>query len=131
MVKKLFFLVIALITVSNLFSQEIDIDYLSPKEYEIGGIEIKGIKYLNKDVLVQLSGLKVGDKVEVPGERFANSIEKLWKHGLFSDVQILADSIINGKIYISFQLAERPRISNVYVTNLNKTEREDIIEMIA
>ena len=37
---------------------------------------------------------------------------------------------INGKIYISFQLSERPRISNVFVTNLNKTEREDITEMI-
>ena len=130
MVKKIFFLVITLLTASNLFSQEINIDYLSPKEYEIGGIEIKGIKYLDTNVLIQLSGLKVGDKLEVPSERFSNSVDKLWKHGLFSDVQILADSIVDGKIYISFHLAERARISKVEVTGLNKTEREDIIEMI-
>jgi len=130
MAKKLILLVITIFTTTLLFSQEIDINYLSPKEYEIGGINVKGIKYLNTEVLVQLSGLKVGDKIEVPGERFSNSIDKLWRHGLFSDVKILADSVRDGKLYLSFDLLERPRISGVFVTGLNKTEREDIEEMI-
>jgi len=130
MIKKLFFLVVALTAVLNSFSQEIDINYSSPKEYEIGGIEVKGVKYLNTNVLIQLSGLTVGDKIEVPSERIGNSIDKLWKHGLFSDVQILADSVVDGKIYLSIQLAERPRISKVNIEGLNKTEREDVEEMI-
>jgi len=35
------------------------IDYTNPKEYEIGGITISGIKYLDHKVLVMLSGLAV------------------------------------------------------------------------
>ncbi len=130
MIKKIFLLVIAIFTASLSFSQQIEVNYSSPSEYEIAGIKVKGVKYLNEEVLIQLSGLKVGDKIEVPGERFANSIDKLWRHGLFSDVQILADSMKSGKIYLSFYLTERPRISDVIVSGLNKTEREDVAEMI-
>lgn len=130
MAKKLILLVVTIFTTTLLFSQKIEINYSSPQEYEISGINVKGIKYLNTEVLVQLSGLKVGDKIEVPGERFSNSIDKLWRHGLFSDVKILADSARDGKLYITFELLERPRVSNVFVTGLNKTEREDIEEMI-
>ncbi len=40
-------------------------DYFSPNEYIIGGISISGIKYLDENILVQISGLKVGDELVV------------------------------------------------------------------
>lgn len=128
--RKLFILILSIAASLNVYSQEIDINYSSPKEYEVGGIEIKGIKYLNENVLIQLSGLRTGEVIEVPSERIGNSLSKLWKHGLFSDVQILADSISDGKIFLSIHLAERPRISRIEIEGLNKTETEDITEMI-
>ena len=71
-------------------STNFSIYYSSPRKYIIADLNISGIKYLDKTVLVQLSGLKVGDEVEVPGEAITNAIKKLWKQGLFSDVQITA-----------------------------------------
>ena len=43
--------------------QEI-MDYQYPEEYIIGGISISGIKYLDENILVQISGLKEGEKIE-------------------------------------------------------------------
>jgi len=77
-----------------------DLDYNNPKEYEIGGITISGVKFLDHNVLVDLSGLKVGEKITIPGEKISNAILKLWKQKLFSDIKITKTKIINNKIII-------------------------------
>ena len=46
-----------------------DINYSFPRKYTIGGITVSGVKYLNSSVLISLSGLQVGNKIEIPGER--------------------------------------------------------------
>ena len=77
------------------FSQENDstnfsIYYSSPAKYTIADVQVTGIKYLDKSVLVQLSGLTVGLEIDVPGEAVTNAIKKLWQQGLFSDVKVTA-----------------------------------------
>ena len=78
------------------------INYSSPKGYTIGGITVTGIKYLDQDVLINISGLKVGEKIQIPGETVTKAIEKLWKQGLFSDVKVLASKIIEDRILLRF-----------------------------
>ena len=43
------------------------VNYDSPKDYIIEGITVSGIKYLNKQAIIQISGLKVGQKVAGDG----------------------------------------------------------------
>jgi len=95
--------IILLLFSAKAFSQEAVTDstnfsiyYSSPKEYVIAGIAIDGIRYLDTQVLISISGLNVGDKIMIPGDAITNSIKKLWNHGLFSDVKITADKIIGG-----------------------------------
>jgi len=57
---------------------EVNIDYGAQKEYTIGGITVTGVKYLDVNVLTMLSGLTVGDKVKIPGDKITASIRKLW-----------------------------------------------------
>ncbi len=76
------------------FSQVADstgspIYYASPRKLTIADIEITGVKYYDKSILIQSSGLKVGDEVEVPGEKITSAIRKFWQQGLFSDVEII------------------------------------------
>jgi len=78
---KLFF--ILLLISLKVLSQEADRDsinfsiyYSSPKEYVIAGIDVQGIRYLDTQVLLQISGLSVGDKIVVPGDAITNSIKK-------------------------------------------------------
>ena len=93
----------------------------TPKNYEIGGISVSGVKNYEDYVLIGLSGLSVGQKVQVPGDDITNATKRYWKHGLFSDVRIVADSIVGDKIYLNIHLAERPRISEINYNGVKKS----------
>lgn len=111
-------------------SNDIKIDYSRPKDYEIGGITVSGVKYLNQSTLINLSGLQVGQKISVPGDDIAKALEKLWKHGLFGDVQIYVSKIVDDKIYLDFYLKERPRLSKVEFSGISKSQAEDLNDEI-
>jgi len=111
-------------------SDNIKIDYNNPKEYTIGGILISGTKHLDRNVLIMLSGLSVGDKITVPGEQLGNAIKKLWKQGLFSDVQIRITKIQGDNIFFDFQLQERPRLSKFSFEGVKKSAADDLRESI-
>ncbi len=102
-----------------------NIDYSKPKEYEIGGVTVSGIKYLDHNVLVHISGLKVGNKINVPGDDITQAINKLWKHGLFGDVKIYATKIQGDKIFLDIYLKERPRLSKFSFNGVSRAETED------
>ncbi len=127
--------IILLLISAKVFSQEADstnfsIDYSSPKEYTIAGLEVQGIRYLDTQVLLQISGLTVGDIVTVPGDAITNSIKKLWNHGLFSDVKITADKILGDSIWLRINLQERPRLAEVNFSGISKSEKDDITEKV-
>ena len=69
------------------------------QKYTIGGINLSGVDNLEPAVVIGISGLAVGDVVTVPGEDITNAIKRYWKHGLFEDVVITADSIVGSNIY--------------------------------
>lgn len=126
------FIVLLFISV-KLFAQEAENDsinfsiyYSSPKEYTIAGIDVQGIRYLDTQVLLQISGLSVGDRITVPGDAITNSIKKLWNHGLFSDVKISAEKISGEKIWLRVDLQERPRLAEVNFSGVTKSEKDDI-----
>src|SRR6218665_198170 len=64
---------------------------LVQNEFIIAGIEMTGLRVLDKNAMISLSGLKVGDKIKIPGDATGNAIRKLWKHGLVGDAAILVD----------------------------------------
>ena len=120
---------------AKVFSQEADstnfsIDYSIPKEYTIADLDVEGIRYLDTQVLLQISGLNIGDKIIVPGDGISNSIKKLWNHGLFSDVKITADKIIGDSIWLRVNLQERPRLAEVNFSGVSKSEKDDITEKV-
>ncbi len=101
-------------------------DYGKPKDYEIGGITVTGIKYLDQNVLIMLSGLSVGDKIKVPGDKITNAIKKLWEQGLFEHINITATSTQGSLIFLNFDLRERPRVSKFSFSGVKKSEADDI-----
>ena len=104
-----------------------DITYSgTPKTYKLAGLTVTGIEGYEDYVLTGISGLAVGQELEVPGTAITDAVKRYWKHGLFSDVSILADSIVGDNIYLKIYLAPRPRISTINYNGLKKTEREDM-----
>ena len=95
-------------------------------KYVIGGINLYGAENLEPAIVIGLSGLSVGDVISVPGDEVTTAIKRFWKHGLFEDVSITADSIVRDKIYLGIALKQRPRVSQLNLYGLKKSEREDL-----
>ena len=87
------------------------IDYTQPKDYVLADISIKGIKFLSKSTITDISALKINQIISIPGNDISIAINKLWKQNLFSDIKIEYDKIINDSIYLNIILKEYPRLS--------------------
>ncbi|MGL4851838.1 MAG: BamA/OMP85 family outer membrane protein [Phocaeicola sp.] len=98
----------------------------TPKKYEIGGIKVQGVNNYEDYVLIGLSGLSVGQTITVPGDDITSAVKKYWRHGLFSDVRIEAEKIVNNQIFLIITLAQRPRIADISYHGVKKSEREDL-----
>ncbi len=103
----------------------------TPKKYEIAGIEVVGVENLDPKILINISGLRIGQKITVPGDEVSEAIRKYWKHGLFSDVEIRAAKIVERTIFLEIKLVERPRLSDITFHGLKKSEIETVSEKVA
>jgi len=111
-------------------ANENPINYTNPNEYYIAGIEITGLNVLDKNAMSSLTGLKIGDKIKIPGDNIASAIRKLWKHGLVGDVTISVDRIEGQNAYLIIALAERPRLTDFYFTGVPKGKQSSLREDI-
>ena len=87
------------------------IDYTQPKEYVLSKISIKGTTYVNKSNIIDISGLKINQKITIPSSDISNAINKLWQQNLFSEIDIKLDKIFNDSITLDIVLKEYPRLS--------------------
>ncbi len=99
---------------------------LTPKEYTIQEITVEGAGNYDKDIIIGYSGLRVGERVKMPGDAFSGAIKRFWKQGLFSDVKIYATKIQGDKVWLEIALKQRPRISEINFYGIKKKEKEDL-----
>lgn len=132
--RKLFFWILVLLpgfAFSQVTLNGFEVDYKNPKEFTIGGIRVEGTQFLDKDVLIMLSGLRVGDKVLVPSEKFSKAVQNLWKQGLFGDVSIDVERVESNTIFLLYTLEERPRLSRfAFSKNLKKGQVDDLSDKL-
>ena len=96
----------------NLKGQETNLlDYSEPKSFEIGGIIISGAENLNNNTLISIANLSIGQKIKIPGDEITQAIKKLWEQGLFSDVNIKIEKIVENTVFLNINLKEHPRLS--------------------
>ena len=103
-----------------------DFDYANPKDYEIGGITVTGVRYLDQDVLVMLSGLKVGKTIKIPGDAISEAINKLWKQGLADNIKISITGKQGSVVFLNIELTERPRLSRFTFKGIKRAEADNI-----
>lgn len=102
--------------------------YGQTRKLEIGGIKVEGVQNYDDYILIGISGLTVGEQISIPGDEITDAIKRYWKHGLFSSVSIEADSIADDKVWLKIILSMRPRVSQININGVKKTEREDLDE---
>ena len=106
------------------------LDYDNPQKYEIGGITVSGAKFLDTNTLIALTGLRIGDEIDVPGDAIGRAIQKLWDQGILGGVDVRATKIEGNKIFLDFFLTERPRLSRFDFSGTSKSQAEDLRKKI-
>lgn len=104
------------------------VDYNAPRIYTIADIDVRGIEYLDASVIKQLSRLKVGDEIQIPGDDISLVIKRLYKQNMFGDVQVVADKIIGNDIYLAIVLKERSKLTKINFSGIKKSEIEKLKE---
>lgn len=125
-----FILFIFLLSFQLLNAQTINLNYLSPKEYEVGGIEIEGADHLDKNSVILLAGISVGEKIFLPSDKTSIAIDKLWKQGIFEDIQISVSRVEGKTIFLTYHFKTKPRLSGYKIEGVKRAEADKLSEIM-
>ncbi len=139
--KRIFFIAAILFTSQFVMAQDTDTTGVSvdpvlqdifkskfPKEYTIAGITVTGSKSFDANLIISISGIAVGDKVQIPGtDVFGKAISKLWRQSLISGIEISFTKLVGRNLYLEFAISERPRLADYKFIGIKKGEKDDLI----
>ncbi|WP_448517939.1 outer membrane protein assembly factor BamA [Rhodoflexus sp.] len=114
----------------NRYRQQETVDYSRPRDYTIAAVTVSGAEHLDRDALLSMSGLRVGDKIKIPGEDVSNVIKKLYKSGIVSDVAVLISKTEGDNIYLEIAVKERARLSRFVFEGIRKGQQETLNEKV-
>ena len=80
-----------------------------PHLYYIRKVNVYGVRFRDKTLLLSTSGLMPGDSLYLPSTFISDAITRLWNQRYFSDVEIGAE-IEGDSIDLNVFLQERPRV---------------------
>ncbi len=116
--------------VTSGISSDSTVDYGKPQLYEIGGVDVEGAEYLDKDLLITLTGIKVGDRINIPGDETNQALTRLWKQNLFQNVSLYLEKVIGNSAFLVFKVQQKPKLSGFTFTGARKGEADDIRDKI-
>jgi outer membrane protein insertion porin family len=104
--------------------EETSFSYADPKEYTIADIQVTGSQFYDGTSMINISGLQIGDRIKVPGDAIGAAIRKIMNQGILDEVLIYANKVEEGKIWLTIELKERPRLLSIQYTGIRKGEQE-------
>ncbi|PBQ32173.1 outer membrane protein assembly factor BamA [Sphingobacteriaceae bacterium] len=131
MTKRFYKLIFLLVISLQIAAQQNDTLFMeaarNKKKYTLGAIKIEGADFTDRNVISLLSGLTEGEEITIPGDKISDAIKKLWKQGLFEDVQILQDKIEGKQLFLIIKVVERPRLSKFsFKGNVKKSDADEL-----
>ena len=110
----------------------VDVDYNTPGKYILGGISVEGNTYFGDQQIIQLTGLRKGMEVTIPGEDVTAVVKRLWQQRFFEDVSVEVDSLSAGRdsVWLKIALLERPRVSRWTFSGVKSGEKKDLQERL-
>lgn len=118
-------------TTSNSSGSQVRFDYRTPQKYEVGPIRVEGADNYDHNAIKLISGLRMGSEITIPGQEITKAINNLWREGLFSDVEILAEKDVAGVLYLVIKVTPRPKLSRFRFRGVTKRDADKIREEIS
>ncbi|MFN1835924.1 outer membrane protein assembly factor BamA [Balneola sp. MJW-20] len=103
---------------------------LTPQEYTIQEVEIRGNEFTRDQFIINASSLSEGSSITYPGEDIQDALRRLFRSGLFSDVKIYIKSRTATTISLIIEVVEQPRIFEYKLEGIKRSQRRDLKELI-
>lgn len=101
------------------------------EEVEIGGLTIDGAEYSDHSAIIAVTGLQVGDRINIPGRAISRAIEKLWDLNLFTEISIVQTQRVGDVAFLEIRLKERPRFSRHTFQGVKRSFHDDMNKKIS
>ncbi len=101
-----------------------------PQIYIIDKISIKGGQTIDSEVIIELSGLKVGEAIRIPGTKISDAITKIWQQKIVDNISIEVDKINGSKISLIIRVSEKSRLIDYKFSGISDSDEEAIIEKL-
>lgn len=98
---------------------------LTPREYEIVDVVVEGLQTARDSYLISTSGLVTGTRVTVPGDAIPDAIRRIFRTGLFSDVEICHEEV-GGGLRIHILVQEQPRLDEYQLEGIRRSHRREL-----
>jgi len=97
-----------------------------PRTYEIADIRVEGAPNYDDEIVLGYAGLKIGDRVAIPGDDITMAVKRLMRQGLFQQAQFRLEKTVGDRAWLVLNLRTQPRISQVNYIGMKKGEREEL-----
>ncbi|MBR4596494.1 MAG: outer membrane protein assembly factor BamA, partial [Bacteroidales bacterium] len=122
--------VLALVGITLRAQSSVEIDYAHPRKYTVGGVGVEGNQYFSENQILQLSGLREGMEITVPGDEVTGIVRRLVAQKYFEDVAVRIDSVKADSAWVNVVIRERPRVSRWTYTGVKSGEKKDLQERL-
>lgn len=102
------------------------VSYSRPTSKVIAGIDLVGNESYDQEVVKNISGLKIGQRIEIPGEEVTQAVQNYVRNGLFSEISIAANKIEGDSVWLTIHIKEHPRLSKLQINGVKKSESDDL-----
>lgn len=101
-----------------------------PRTYEIAGIEIEGAPNYDDELILGYAGIRVGERLAIPGDDITNAVKRLMRQTLFAQARVELVRTVGDRAWIKIVLRTQPRISEVKYHGAKKGEVKDLQERL-
>ncbi len=119
-------LLFTILSIFTLSAQQLPLQ--GNKKYTIKSLTVSGEQSFNEKTVIAFTGLKVGDRIYIPGEKLSEITKKLWEQGLFSDIAFYVTNIVGDEVDLELNIVELPKIKDVTIVGVKKGKQKEIIK---
>ncbi|MEO1450125.1 MAG: POTRA domain-containing protein, partial [Bacteroidota bacterium] len=92
--------------------------------YMLADLKIEGLQQSNPEVVREQLGLSAGQLLHVPGPAATEALKRLWRMGIFADLNLEISHQTADSIWLTLRVEEAPRLSGYRLAGLKKQDKE-------
>lgn len=97
-----------------------------PQQYTILSVSVEGNESTRTQFIVNASSLNEGTTITHPGDEIPDAIKRLYRVGLFSDVQVFITEQTATGVHLLIRVQEQPRLLEYKLEGIKRSERRDL-----